>query len=313
MTRPNVNLFFASDDGYIPFLAVTLASLREHIDSSRHYDIKILNTGISRKNRERILTKFSSKNLEIEFCDVSAAVENISERLHTRDYYSKTTYYRLFIPRLFPDLKKALYLDCDIVLRSDVGELFDTDMGENLVAAASDGFVECTPRLHSYVTERVGVRYHGDYFNAGVLLMNLEKMREAGFEERFTELLGSIKFDVAQDQDYLNAICNRRSLKVSEVWNAMPGFYRLKEAPKLIHYNLDSKPWRKSGIEFEEYFWKYALSSGFMREIEEIKMRSASPEKSEKETRNLIEVAEEQGRDMIRNLKIRMMLKSILA
>ena len=196
-----VNLFFACDDGYIPFLAVTITSIKEHRNPCREYILRVLNTGISDEHKTRIKASLECDGFKIEFPDISCEVERISEKLHTRDYYSKTTYYRLFIPELYPEIDKALYLDCDIVLRSDVAELYDVDLKDNLVGAISDSFVTCVPRLHDYVTERVGVRRPIDYFNAGVLLMNLKEMREALFGDRFVELIDKITFDVAQDQD----------------------------------------------------------------------------------------------------------------
>ena len=311
MNKPDVNLFFACDDGYIPFLAVTLASIKKHRNTNRNYNITILNTGILEENKSKLVSSLTCAGFCIEFADISASVEKISEKLHTRDYYSKTTYYRLFIPELYPNIDKALYLDCDLVLLSDVAELYDVDLRDNLVGAISDGFVKSVSRLHDYVTERIGVRRPSDYFNAGVLLMNLKEMRCSEFEKRFTELLTEVTFDVAQDQDYLNVICNGRRLTIGEEWNCMPGFSDCEGKKKLIHFNLDSKPWHKDGVEFADVFWEYADLSCFGEEIREIRKKYTEEEKSEGETRNLIDVAEEQGRDDAKNREIREKLASI--
>ena len=311
MNLPPVNLFFACDDGYIPFLAVTLTSIKAHVSPERTYSIRVLNTGIKEEGKERIITSLSDENFKIEFVDITPSVEAISEKLHTRDYYSKTTYYRLFIPELYKDIDKALYLDCDLVLCSDVAELYDTDLTDNLVGAISDGFVCSVSRLHGYVTERVGVDSPADYFNAGVLLMNLKEMRKALFGEKFITLLSKITFDVAQDQDYLNVLCNGRRVTVGGEWNCMPGFCSACKERKLIHYNLDSKPWHKDDVEFSDIFWKYADRCAFADEIREIKNTYTGNDKSEGETRSLIDVAEEQGLDEEKNREIRRELASI--
>ena len=190
-----VNLFFACDDGYVPFLCATLLSIKENRSKSRAYHARILNTGISEDNKKRISDSLSCSDFFIEFENISESVERISDKLHTRDYYSKTTYYRLFIPELYPTVKKALYLDCDLIVGCDVAELYDTELGKNLVGAVSDGFVSAVPRLHGYVTKRIGAAAPADYFNAGVLLMNLDEMRRSSFGERFIDLIGRIKFD----------------------------------------------------------------------------------------------------------------------
>lgn len=311
MNMPNVNLFFACDDGYIPFLAVTLTSIKENKASDRIYDVKILNTGICVEYKKRLTDALADDSFKIEFVDISASVATISDKLHTRDYYSKTTYFRLFIPELYPNIDKALYLDCDVVLCADVAELFDIELKDNLVGAISDGFVKCVSRLHDYVTERIGVHKPVDYFNAGVLLMNLKEMRESNFGDRFIDLLGKITFDVAQDQDYLNVLCNGRRVTVGTEWNAMPGFCSDTDEKKLIHFNLDSKPWHKEDVEFSDIFWKYSDMSCFAKEIRDIKENYTEEKKSEGETKSLIDVAEEQGRDDKKNEEIRQMLASI--
>lgn len=309
MKNNGVNLFFACDDGYIPFLAVTLCSIKEHRDTSRDYDIVILNTGIKEENKQKLTASLSGAGFCIKFEDISASVAALGDRLHTRDYYSKSTYFRLFIPELYPSLDKALYLDCDIVLCADVAELYDTEVGENLVGAAPDGFVQTVPRLHGYVTERIGVRRVADYFNAGVLLMNLKAMREYGFARRFVDLLSEVKFDVAQDQDYLNAICRGRCYPIEGSWNRMPGFG--SGAAKLIHYNLDSKPWHKDGIEFSDIFWQYSDRSAFACEIREIRKKYRDQATSAAQTTALIDLAEAQGESTTENCVIRKTIERI--
>lgn len=307
----SVNLFFACDDGYIPFLAVTLSSIKKHKSPDRDYSIRILNTGISECHKETIFSSLAERGFNIQFVDITEKVEQISEKLHTRDYYSKTTYYRLFIPELYPSLDKALYLDCDIVVLSDIAELYDTELGKNLVGAVADGFVQGISRLHGYVTARVGVRVPEDYFNAGVLLMNLKEMRKAGFGEKFVDLISKVTFQVAQDQDYLNALCMGRRAVIGGEWNCMPGYTEPDCESKLIHYNLDSKPWHKDGLEFGDIFWKYADATPYAERIREIRRAFKDEIKSEKQTSNMIDFAEAQAMNMKENLQVRRALASV--
>ncbi len=306
-----VNLFFACDDGYIPFLAVTLSSIKKHRCRERDYSIRILNTGISEYHKETLFSALGEVGFNIQFVDISERIEKISERLHTRDYYSKSTYFRLFIPELYPSLDKALYLDCDIVVQSDIAELYDVELQDNLVGAVADGFVQKIPRLHGYVTERVGVRAPIDYFNAGVLLMNLKEMRKVGFEDRFIDLISKVTFEVAQDQDYLNALCMDRRTVIGEEWNCMPGFTSPECERKLIHYNLDSKPWHKDGLEFGDIFWKYVEYTPYAERIRDIRRAFKDEEKAAKQTFNMIDFAEAQAMDTKKNLEVRKALMSV--
>lgn len=311
MNSNTVNLFFACDDGYIPFLAVALHSIKLHRDENRLYSVTVLHTGVSEQSKEKICSAFSDEKFAIHFNDISESVETISKRLFTRDYYSKSTYFRLFIPDLYPKIDKALYLDCDIVLNADVAELYDVEIGNDLVGAVSDAFVNAVPRLHGYVTERIGVSTPKDYFNAGVLLMNLRKMRAVGFEDNFIDLIAKVKFEVAQDQDYLNVLCNKKRTTVGDEWNFMPGFSTHQGENKLIHFNLDNKPWHKDGVEFADLFWKHANNCCYAKEIAKIHETYKENKKSAKETVNLIDLAEMQGKDEKTNLEIRKMLESI--
>lgn len=127
-----IPIFFAVDDGYIPFLAVTLQSIVEKSKEEYYYVVKILYTNISEENKEKI-NKYKRENIEIEFVNLNYYIEKVKDKLYTRDYFSMTTYFRLFISNLYPQYNKAIYLDSDIVLLTDVAELYMQDIGDNLV------------------------------------------------------------------------------------------------------------------------------------------------------------------------------------
>ncbi len=313
--KQQVNLFFSCDDNYIPFLSATLHSIVDNCDKTRSYFVSVLHTGISEKHIEKITTYYTRPYFTVKFYDISEAVHRISERLHTRDYYSKSTYYRLFIPELFPDLDKALYLDCDIIVTGDINELYDTALGDNLVGAVTDGFVITLDDLAPYVLNRVGVDEREDYFNAGVLLMNLDKMRKEKFSSLFTDLLSSVKFTVAQDQDYLNVICKNKVAKIGGEWNEMPVQNSVNPNAKLIHFNLDFKPWHKEGVLYADKFWYYADACPYKKEIYEArrKFHISLLVKAEKETLNLVALAKKEGNDKAENSKITRKINRIFA
>ncbi|CDE25063.1 lipopolysaccharide biosynthesis protein [Clostridium sp. CAG:440] len=272
--KENLNtipIFFTVDDKYVPFLAVALQSLIENSSEKNYYLIKILYTSITEENQEKI-KKYEKENVNIEFVDLNYYINKIKNKLYTRDYYSVTTYFRLFIPNLYPQYNKALYLDCDIVLLADVAELYNIDMGDNLVAAAPDDVIQKIEVFQEYAEKVVGVADYRNYFNAGVLLMNLDELRKFDFQEKFLYSLEKIKFAVAQDQDYLNRLCKGRVKIISNVWDKMPisNDTDAKDL-KLIHYNLAFKPWHFEDILYKEYFWEYAKKTEFFDEI--IKIR----------------------------------------
>ena len=150
MEKKIIPIFFAIDDGYIPFFAVALKSLIENSSKENMYVIKVLYVNISEENQARI-KKFEQENVSIEFVNLNYYINKVKDQLYTRDYYTQSTYFRLFIPELYPQYDKALYLDGDIVVLSDVANLYNIDLGDNLVAATPDGAVQTTKVFQEYV------------------------------------------------------------------------------------------------------------------------------------------------------------------
>ena len=140
-TEQELPIFFTVDDEYIPFLAVTLQSLVENSSSKNNYVIKVLYTHINDENKKKI-KKFEKENINIEFVDLNYYIKKVKDKLYTRDYYSNTTYFRLFLPDLYPQYNKVLYVDSDTVILRDIAELYNIDIGTNLVAGVPDGAVQ---------------------------------------------------------------------------------------------------------------------------------------------------------------------------
>ncbi len=290
-----IPIFFAVDDAYVPFLAVALQSLVEKSNIENNYEIRILYTNITEENRIKI-SKYKRENITIEFVDLNEYLETIKDKLHTRDYYSKTTYYRLFIAELYPEYDKALYLDSDIVIKSDIANLYNIDIEDNLLGAVTDEVIQSQKVFKDYVEKVIGVAQSTNYFNAGVLVMNLKELRKTKFQEKFIYLLGTVKYALVQDEDYLNRICKGNVKLIDKTWNKMPigGETVKREDINIIHYTLTSKPWHFDGILYEEEFWEYANKTEYKTDIQEIR-KNHTKEKQEKEindSNNLIKLAQ---------------------
>lgn len=312
-----IPIFFAVDDGYIPFLAVTLESLIDNSSEQYYYSIKILHTNISEENKKKI-NRYKRENIDIEFVDLNYYIEKVKDKLYTRDYYTKTTYFRLFIPDLYPQYARALYLDSDITIMGDVADLYNVDIGNNLVAGVPDGAVQTIEAFQEYVEKVVGVRDYHEYFNAGILVMNLSELRKFKFQQKFLYLLETIKFAVAQDQDYLNRLCKGRVKIVDNVWNVMPmkELGIASEDVKIIHFNLNYKPWHYDDILYQEFFWRYAKKTEFYNQINQMRESYSESQKFDdfEKGKKLIELAKKEsecvGDDRLNKKKIESVEKS---
>lgn len=268
-----IPIFFTVDDTYVPFLSVTLQSIVEKSSTEYHYEIKILYAKLSNESKEKI-SKYTRNNITIEYVDVSEYFEKVKDKLYTRDYFSMTTYFRLFIASLYPQYNKAIYLDSDVVVLKDIADLYNIDIGNNLVGAVPDDIIQKNEVFQEYVEKVVGVSSYKNYFNAGVLVMNLEELRNYRFEEKFVYLLGTVKYAAIQDQDYLNRICKGRVKLIDFGWNIMPSASAKEieeENIKLIHYNYQYKPWHYDNILYGKYFWYYASRTEFYNELKKMK------------------------------------------
>ncbi|MBQ2702144.1 MAG: glycosyltransferase family 8 protein [Clostridia bacterium] len=262
--KQTIPVFYAADRNYLPYLAVSVSSLKANANKNHRYEIYVLTSDQELLKTEK-LKKYEEEDFSIEFVDVTAYLEDVKNSLQLRDYYTGATYYRIFIASMFPDLDKALYIDSDTVLLGDVSELYNVELSDTLIGAIPDGAVAAVEEFKIYTKYTLGIDAE-NYYNAGVVLMNLAAFRKENFYARFCNLLKAYKFCVAQDQDYLNVLCKDRVTYIGEEWNRMP-IGGDEETPKLIHYNLTLKPWHYENILFSEYFWRYAKETEFYEEI----------------------------------------------
>ena len=237
-----IPIFFTIDDAYAPYLHVALISLIENASKDRNYKIIVVYQELNEENRNNLAELVKDHpNFEMEFKYMKQSLDMITDRIENRlrsDYFTMTIYFRIFIPDMYPEYDKAIYIDSDIVVPGDISELYDTDMHGNLIGVCKDSSVNDAPELQRYMTESLGLKL-GDYFNSGMLLMNMKALREVNLAEHFLYLLNKYHFDcIAPDQDYLNSMCYGKIEYLESCWDAMPNRNKPENpSPKIIHYN----------------------------------------------------------------------------
>ena len=264
--KQRIPIFFTVDDNYINYMTITLRSIVDTSKKTNRYDIYVIHTGLSKESRKKVYKITNNKdNFFIHFYNITFKIQDIQLRLDVRDYYSIATYHRLFLPTLFPFINKAIYIDSDIVVREDIANLYNTDIGNNLLGAVPDGSVQIYDEFKLYVKEIIGVEPE-QYFNAGVLVMNFKGLRNFKFEKKAIDLLSKVSFKVAQDQDVLNYLIKNKVHYIDPKWNVMPLGNRHPN-PSLVHYNLILKPWKHENIMYEDFFWDVADRVGLFYEL----------------------------------------------
>lgn len=169
---------------------------------------------------------------------------------------TRTMWLRIFLPELLQDEPRVLYLDCDVLALDTLEPLWDTDLGDAYAGAVSNVW-EPWNLGHP---QRVGIDPR-EYFNSGVLLLDLEAMRRDAITEQIVEYATARATELVwPDQDALNAVLGPGHVHLHPRWNAMNsvltfdeavevfGAERLAEArarPALRHFEGPSvnKPW----------------------------------------------------------------------
>lgn len=291
MNSQRIPVFYACDDNFIKYTVVSIHSMKKNASKAHKYHIYILHTGISEGMMEKVL-ELADDSFEISFENVAEYLHSIADKLPLRDYYSKTTYFRLFIADMFPEYDKALYIDSDTVVNGDIGELYLTDIGDAYVGACHEQVMVQTDVYGTYAEKVVGISRH-NFFNAGLILINCHAFRQHKALKRFTELLQVYNFAVTQDEDYLNLICKDHVYWLDQRWNTevfgeIP--YPIEEA-KMIHYIMVSKPWHYSDCRHGEIFWQYAKETSVYGEILST-LESYTEEEKERDSASVNALAE---------------------
>lgn len=289
MSEKVVPIFYLTDDKYVKYINVSLKSLIDHTSDEYKYEVHILHTDVKPETIAKS-KRLEKENVSIIFDDVSAELAEIKEKLFARDYYNLTTYYRFFIADKFPQFNKAIYLDGDTIVLDDIANLYNHELGNNLIAGAREQAFVQVDLYGQYVEKVLGVS-RNEAINAGVILINTKLFREEKFLSQFIDSVSFYKFVVTQDEDYINLLCNKRILFIDLAWNAQT-FLNLpveEKDLKIIHYDMAIKPWHFADCKLGSYFWKYAEQTEDYQEIKDI-LDNYTEEQKQKDLNVLVSI-----------------------
>lgn len=271
-----VPIAFAFDNNLVLPACVCISSLMMHAKEDTCYDIYILHSEHEHLKHEELdkLPQFYP-NCQVTYIKVGDA---FNDGYEVRGI-TKATYYRLLIPQLIPQHDKIIYADVDIIFRSDLTDVYNTNVEDEYVAATYDLGMILSKDGNKHITQ-IGLSTPMQYMQAGFILMNSRKLREDNLIEQFKTLYkNNYKF---QDQDLLN-ICCLKSHKLLPfkfnmtdyvnyyIHNGHDYFSNISSeeindalATGTIHYN-GHKPWKKYCVNFD-IWWEYYRKSPYYDE-----------------------------------------------
>ncbi len=239
------NICYSLDSKYTEQLAVSICSILKNADTRDNLNFYILDGGISEQDKLNIdilknIKDFNIQYIKINRDDFSAypMLKNYNEKF--KDYHvTVPTYFRFKLPELLPDINKILYLDCDVIVRTSLNDLYNEGIENNSALMVLDVEAENN-------AQRLGLN---KYYNAGVMLINLEFWRNNKVEESVLNYIQNNREKILwQDQDIINVILNESIKEVSEKWNFQYFSYneitpeKLSEAD-IVHLSGRFKPW----------------------------------------------------------------------
>lgn len=275
-TRPKntIPIVFASDNKYSPYLCVAVASLIKNISKKNTYEIIILESDISTQNKNAILSLTKKlPNVSASFINMQKKADLFKDFL-VINHLAIAAYYRLLIASILPQYDKIIYLDCDLIINTDIANLFKIDIKNNYLAATKDlgiakHFIPNTD-FADYI-KNLGMKNPENYFNSGVLIMNLKEIRKNNLEQKFLQI-AKINNRYFHDQNVLNVCCENKTTFLDLKWN-VPSFYKElsnhKTTLSIIHYCSSTKPWNTHGIKLQKYFWKYAKTTPLYKQLQQ--------------------------------------------
>ena len=264
---PNVaHIVYASDDKFAEILGVSLISLYENSKDMDDIIVYVLDSGISSENRDKLLTICRDyKRTEVQFITAKDVSKKLEMKVST-DRGSLSQYARLFVSSDLPEnLGRALYLDCDIIVKQSIRELWNLALHGKTIGALMDAFSK-------YYRANIDLEENDIMFNSGVMLIDLDKWRKDRVEDKLLEFISRKNGWIQQgDQGALNAVLSRDTYCFEPRFNSVTIFYDFNykemmlyrkppkfypdeqvrmavEKPVLIHFTTSFKsirPWVK--------------------------------------------------------------------
>jgi lipopolysaccharide biosynthesis glycosyltransferase len=254
-----IHVAFAVNDEYVDHLNVAIYSLLKN-NQKHQIKIYIMCEALTKRNKAQIIRiQDYYKNADTRFLELNSQISKFNKLELKIEHISKETYYRYILADLLPELDRVIYLDADILITGELYDLYTADIDGFYIAGVDESD---NPKRFPGHKEKIGLKSDGLYANAGVLLMNLDKIRRDKMVDKLFQ--NTIEFGeniLFQDQDILNITFKDKIKQLPNIWNytdqdKQEGSQKMSDL-KIIHYNGPDKPWSNTEpADFQEIFVK---------------------------------------------------------
>ncbi len=244
-----IAVVLSADEGYAMPLATALRSIVESYHGRCEIKAYILHDSIVEKTKGRIVRSLLNYPIRIHWLPVDLAA---FQEYSTCSHISTTTFARLLIPEVLPPcVSKVIYLDADILVFGDLRALWRTSLNGHPVGAVPDELDELRKTGDTRVVNMPAVR---NYFNAGIMLIDVLSWREKGITARAIKYLQQFPSSPFSDQDALNVACDGCWKLLDKRWNVQNnsklavGRKAYGPRPNIVHFVTRHKPWHPSTL-----------------------------------------------------------------
>lgn len=262
----NIAVVCVCDNHYAILLAALIKSIESNHHTSEKVEFFIVEDDISAKNKLSIDQSVNADKIIIHWLVMADCLPKNAKLPVDKSSLPLNIYIRLFIPYFIPkNVKKVIFLDVDMIMLEDISKLWHTPLGDNIVAAVQDQFIQVVSRwggVSNY--EALGIPADNKYFNAGLMVIDIDKWNDADITNKVISCLSEHKdHALFQDQYGLNAVLALKWYSLDPLWNRFA--YSEEERPFLIHFT-GRKPIYKSyefSEKYKEIFYTYLRMTGW--------------------------------------------------
>lgn len=244
MKESPISFTFCISDNYAQHLAVVLASILVN-NPDEDFVFHVVHHSVTPETEARL------RGLEAMYPRHRLVFHRVDANAFARfplpaelPHVTRETYYRYILPNLLPDESRTIYSDVDVLcMKGNIRELWETDLGGRPMAAIRK-LAGNSPGYCAHMT-RMGMKPGADYWFAGLLVMDLDKLRAEDFAgacmAKTAEKAAELAFP---DMDVINVVMEDRMAEIDPLWNMTERFSFLRRDVKMWHFlNHTQKPW----------------------------------------------------------------------